>query len=235
MIYGCFGDSTTGPGADKDIRFPLAVGNEWIYRCSYTLTTITAADSTHESSGGEVTWKVAARENLLGQDSYRMEFIQKVTSGTDSGNVVQFNCWYAERDSELVAIANDSTAGHAPFLYGQLFKPAATRSEIYEWGVTVLQYPYVPGTRWLFFSSVWKSIEARERITVNGRKFDTFRVVRDDDTTGDPQAPQPYVFRSIEWFASEGLVKSTMAATAYSDSSTIIESYVQELVSFNLK
>ncbi len=240
IFFGCSKDSPTGPGNNEDIRFPLAIGNEWVYRCTYNRTTITADDTTSESSTGEITWKIAILEQALGQEAYRMKITQKVTSGPDSGSVFAFKNWYTEQDSMLVAVASDSNVGYAPYLEGQLYKPAARKDEIYSWGVTVLKYPLTPGTEWKYLYSDKKRVEAREKITVNGQQFDAARIVRnlELDIVGDnPNETWPALYKSTQWFAKEGLAKSTMTSeyTKESEAREIHESFVQELVSFALK
>ncbi len=241
FLWNCSQDSPTGPGKSEDIRFPLAIGNEWVYRCSYSRVSESASDTTSESSTGEITWKIAAFEEILGQEAYRMEVTQRVTSGPDSGNVFTFNTWYAERDSMLVATANESTAGHAPFSFGQLHKRTIPKSEIYPWGITVLKYPLSMGAEWQFsnlYASDTKKVEARDRITVNGREFDTVRVVRnlDLDTIGSvPGKDRPFHSVTTQWYAPEGLVKATGAADGFTDTLSVHDVFIQELFSVKLE
>lgn len=238
FLGGCFEDTSTGPKRETDIRFPLAVGNTWVYRSAADRMTISAGDTTREAATGDVTWTITARETILGIDAYRMQITQHVLSGPDSGKTFTFNDWYAEQDSVLLAVANEDTATQAPFTMAQLFKPASPSNEISDWGVTVLVYPLTTGREWCFLPQDEydkKVVEARETIDVRGRRFDTFRIVRNVDTRSHPGSLMSVVLTCTQWFSSVGLVKNTISSAAFQDTVTYHDTDILELISYSLK
>ncbi len=238
ILCGCFGDSSTGPDKESDIRFPFAIGNEWVYRCAYTYNDMTADDTTHESGTEEATWRIAALEYTRGVMAYRMEITQKATSGPDSGKSITYSNWYADNDSMLVAVANEWIEGKGKFQHIELYKTANPLGEISGWNVTVLHYPLARGSQWRFsnfMESDFKKVESRERITVNGREYDTFRVVRNLEGFSNNTPPFHYVDTNTQWFAPEGLVKNVKTWAAYEDSATYSGISTFELVSFTLR
>jgi len=238
ILCGCFGDSSTGPDKESDIRFPFAVGNEWMYRCTHTFTTMTADDTTQESGTEEATWRIAALENIGGRMAYRMEISQKITSGPDSGKSITYSNWYADSDSMVVAVASELVEGKGKYQSVQLYKTANPFGEISGWNVTVLRYPLACGSQLRFsklMESDFKKVESRERITVNGREYDAFRIVRNLEGYSNNTPPVHYVDTIIQWFSPEGLIKTVRTWAAYEDSATYSGISTFELVSCTLR
>jgi hypothetical protein len=238
ILCSCFGHSPTGPERETDIRFPLDIGNTWVYHCAYDYSTIAAGDTTHDSGKEEATWRIAALEEVRGQMAYRMEISQKMTSGPDSGKSITYSNWYVDHDSTLVALASEFVEGKGSFQDTYLSKISYPQGEINDWSVTVLRYPLTLGSEWRFSSlreSDFKKVESRERIIVNEREYDTFRIVRDFDGMSDNTPPIHFIYATTQWFAPEGLVKSMVNWTSYEDSATYSGISVFELISFTIR
>lgn len=109
--------------------FPLAVGSRWEYAAvaANRVEFFETQDVVHEVHWQvDVVWEITAREQVLGDDAYRLEVTHRTVSGPDSGMVATGQTWFSMRGDTLWGLASRDIAGLNPVV-AQLFKPVERR------------------------------------------------------------------------------------------------------------
>ena len=211
-LWGCGDDekNLVGPLAEWEkadgARFPLAVGNRWVYEArSRWIDQLNQALVSEDET--RVVLEVAAEEEVFGQKAFRLEITHHLKS---KGDTVRAQTWFAMVGDSLVGLASAGDTGSLEPLYGQLFKPVV-QDEPDVWGVVALVFPLKAGKRWSFFregedtpanfSKRRKTAVGKERISVPAGEFDTFKIV--DDLKGI----EGLKGEIAQWYSPVGLVK----------------------------
>ena len=193
------------------VQFPLAVGNHWEYHVAAIKTSTDPMDLPTVSWQAKVVWDIIAREQVFGQDAFRVGTIQHFISGPDSGKVAVMESWFKASGDTLQAVGSRSSGrvGLDP-VFVQLTKPVAQEeNEIGDWHFVSLVYPLAVDKAWrteqMFVDpergdSDIKTVEAWEEVTVPGGMFEAFRVVYNLQFPG-------IAVRLEQWFAPEGIVR----------------------------
>ena len=247
IILNIFSCSEKNPTSNQnnllDIRFPLNVGNKWIYH-----VTVEQEDSVSitgmKINELEVTCEITEQQRVYNTDSYRIDSVHRVISGPDSGQVETTQEWYAVKEDTLWAVANDGTSPWLTVLHK--YSMFENTNEISYWGVNVLVYPLEIGKEWEF-SRVGdighKKVENFETINVPEGKIKAFKIVRELEwvpTSVSIDIVKGSYFIFNQWFSSIGLAKMTHESYDYSirdewGNGKKIFSETMELVSYNIK
>ncbi|MBT4496865.1 MAG: hypothetical protein HOC74_04050 [Gemmatimonadetes bacterium] len=211
-LWGCGDDEDNPVGSGiaewekaDGARFPLAVGNRWVYAArSSWIDQLNQEFSTAEET--EVILEITAEEEVFGQKAFRLEITHHLKSKRDT---VRARTWFAMVGDSLIGLGSAGDIGRLEPLYGQLFKPVV-QGESTGWGAVALVFPLKTGKSWSFLrkggdvsplAERRKIVKGKEQISVPAGEFDTFRVV--DDLKGvEGQRGE-----ITQWFSTAGLVK----------------------------
>ena len=217
------------------------MGNRWEYHVTGSFESSIKELPSYDFET-EVTWEIVAREEVLGQDAFRFETIQRFLSGPDSSTVAIAETWFTFRGDSLLSVASSGDIGFFQPPSVQLGK--VVRDDPDPWKITSLIFPLIVGQSWDFgaglFESDYKVVEARETQVVPAGEFETFRVVRIVEDPGHRRN-----LREEQWFAAVGLVKKMRSSYLSSQKrfdedgeqigeSTWEQNAEMELVSFHL-
>jgi hypothetical protein len=211
-LWGCGDDEDNPVGTDlaewekaEGARFPLAVGNRWVYAArSSWIDKLNQEFSAEEET--EVILEITAEEEVFGKKAFRLEITHHLKSKQDT---VRARTWFAMVGDSLIGLGSAGDLGSLEPLYGQLFKPVV-QEEPTGWGVVALVFPLKSGKSWSLllpsgdaplFADRRKMVEGKEQISVPAGEFDTFKIV--DDLKG----VNGLKGEIAQWFSTAGLVK----------------------------
>ena len=213
-LWGCSDDEDNPVGVGlaewekvEGARFPLAVGNRWVYAARSSWTDQLNQEFSAEEET-EVILEITAEEEVLGQKAFRLEITHHLKSKRDT---VRARTWFAMVGDSLIGLASAGDLGSLEPLYGQLFKPVV-QEEPEGWGIVALVFPLKEGKSWsllrssedassTFFAERRKIVKGKEQISVPAGEYDTFKIV--DDLKGIKSLKGEIA----QWFSPVGLVK----------------------------
>lgn len=200
---GCSDERPTGPALLNEDRFPLAIGNQWVYQAE---TELRIDGQVIPTSRLKATWEITGREVVLGTEAYQMEVTHLFVSGPDSGRSATAKRWYTMKDDTLRAVAFQ---GRGLDQVAQLHKPVVLgRDEITAWHFNILVFPLEIGDQWdtgnILVSDVLESDQKQvnqiEDVSVPAGQYKAFKITR------NAQTPSGQLI-SNQWFSSVGLIK----------------------------
>lgn len=136
-------------GATPVARFPMAVGNRWVYRLTGTLLSNDPEQGVDGPFGATVTWRIDGQDEVRGEPAFRFAVEHTYFEGPYNGLTARLGSWFVERGDTLLAVASSSSQGPLEVVWAQLFKPAAEFPANAEaWHFVSLVYPLVEGGHW---------------------------------------------------------------------------------------
>jgi hypothetical protein len=212
LILGCFDKNPINSDnslkdTDKlnEAGFPLALGNRWVYSAETEITFIYSDTTFTRREDSEVIWEITAKEQVLGEEAFRVETTQHFLNRPDSSMTLL--TWFAAEGDTLRAIASGPGAGRFWVAF-QLHKiSGSNQDEPDDWPVNVLIFPLEVGKEWAYWRpdpTFWdnKVVEAIDNVSVPAGNFEAFRIAY--NLTADKVE-----YKSNQWFTSVGIVKAT--------------------------